>query len=35
MFVDDGSKDNIWQLIKEVIKDKRFVGVKFLRNCGY
>ncbi|WAM35942.1 glycosyltransferase family 2 protein [Caldicellulosiruptor acetigenus] len=35
VFVDDGSKDNTWQLIKEATKDKRFVGVKLSRNCGH
>jgi len=35
VFVDDGSKDNTWHLIKEAAKDKMFVGVKLSRNCGH
>ncbi|ADL42974.1 glycosyl transferase family 2 [Caldicellulosiruptor obsidiansis OB47] len=35
VFVDDGSKDKTWQLIKEATKDIKFVGVKLSRNCGH
>jgi len=35
VFVDDGSEDNTWHIIKEAAKDKMFVGVKLSRNCGH
>jgi len=35
VFVDDGSRDKTWDLIKAATKDKRFLGVKLSRNCGH
>ncbi|ADQ07967.1 glycosyl transferase family 2 [Caldicellulosiruptor hydrothermalis 108] len=35
VFVDDGSKDRTWELIKAATKDKRFLGIKLSRNCGH
>lgn len=36
MFVDDGSKDNTWQIIKELSdKDPRFIGIRQSRNRGH
>lgn len=35
VFVDDGSRDKTWDLIKAAAEDKRFVGVKLTRNCGH
>ncbi|WPX09154.1 glycosyltransferase family 2 protein [Anaerocellum danielii] len=35
VFVDDGSKDRTWDLIKAATEDKRFLGVKLSRNCGH
>ncbi|ADQ47083.1 glycosyl transferase family 2 [Caldicellulosiruptor kronotskyensis 2002] len=35
VFVDDGSRDRTWDLIKAAAEDKRFLGVKLSRNCGH
>jgi len=35
IFVDDGSRDNTWNIIKDVSRDKRFGGIKLSRNCGH
>ncbi|WAM34056.1 glycosyltransferase family 2 protein [Caldicellulosiruptor morganii] len=35
VFVDDGSKDKTWDIIKAATKDNRFLGVKLSRNCGH
>ena len=34
VFVDDGSTDNTWNVIKELSSDKRIKGIKFQRNYG-
>lgn len=36
MFVDDGSKDNTWDIIMELSKsDKHFIGISQSRNYGH
>lgn len=35
VFVDDGSRDRTWDLIKAAAEDERFLGVKLSRNCGH
>lgn len=35
VFVDDGSKDKTWEIIKNASQDRRFKGVKLSRNCGH
>lgn len=35
LFVDDGSKDNTWKLIKELSVKPHFSGIKFSRNFGH
>ena len=36
MFVDDGSRDNTWQMISNLVKeDKLFSGVKLSKNRGH
>lgn len=36
MFVNDGSKDNTWELIKELsVKDEHFIGIAQSRNRGH
>ena len=35
MFVDDGSKDQTWNIIENLTKDKIFSGVKLSRNKGH
>ncbi|WP_026485742.1 glycosyltransferase family 2 protein [Caldanaerobius polysaccharolyticus] len=35
LFVDDGSGDNTWKLIKSAAQNERFSGVKLSRNCGH
>jgi glycosyltransferase involved in cell wall biosynthesis len=35
VFVDDGSKDKTWEIIKAASKDRRFAGIKLSRNCGH
>jgi glycosyltransferase involved in cell wall biosynthesis len=34
-FVDDGSKDNTWQMIEEFSKESHIKGLKLSRNCGH
>ncbi|OJG71325.1 hypothetical protein RV11_GL000340 [Enterococcus phoeniculicola] len=36
MFVDDGSKDNTWEIIEQLSnEDKHYTGIKFSRNFGH
>ena len=36
MFINDGSKDNTWKIIKEEHKeDKMFTGINLSRNKGH
>ena len=35
VFVDDGSKDNTWSIIKELANSERVVGLKLSRNKGH
>ncbi len=35
VFVDDGSKDNTWSIIKELADSERVVGLKLSRNKGH
>ena len=34
LFIDDGSEDNTWNIIKKLTKNKLFAGVKLSRNKG-
>ena len=35
MFVDDGSTDNTWEIIKELSKQEVFIGIRQSRNRGH
>lgn len=35
VFVDDGSKDETWQIIEKLSEDKKVVGVKLAHNVGH
>lgn len=36
LFVNDGSEDNTWTIIKELAKeDRHYIGISQSRNCGH